>query len=157
MSYINCFKHGKRQKTKVKTGKTGKYPLWEYSFFYKYQEESQNKYQDFEVRIRVASIYWSPKSKERLMFHVANLLVERSELYASVPDWSSCSVGIRHIGWADSEVMLYRIFSKNPRHPKVWPKVEWGKVTNPEFLNIEETWGSASDVKEIIDNDWFGH
>jgi hypothetical protein len=132
LAYLNYPRDRRREDTDGITGKTGKYPVWEYCFYYSYSDETQDKNRNFEVRIRVATPDRNPKSKERLMYYIANLLMERLEIDITGPDWATKSVGIRQVGWANSQAMIYRIFSKDRSRPGVWPKYSWGRVPKPD-------------------------
>lgn len=112
------------------TQKTGKYIVWEYAFYFTYSGESQQWNRNFEVRIRVGTMDLYPQGKERLMYYIAQNLMDHIDIDISGPEWSTRSIGVRQVGRSDSDAMKYKIIDKNLMHPFVFPKKHWGYVSD---------------------------
>lgn len=139
MAYMPPPRVRRREKVDGMTGKTGKYIVWEYSFYFNYAGDSPSWNRNFDVKIRVATLDLNPRAKERLMYYISTQLMEHIDIDVnSSPDWSSQSIGIRQVGRANFDGMKYRIIDKDPTHPFVWPKKAWGWVSDPVSMQARK-------------------
>jgi hypothetical protein len=137
MAFIPAYKVpprilGGKVKVDGMTGKSGKYVVWEYSFYFSYVGELPSWNRNFDVKIRVATLDLNPRAKERLMYYISTQLMENLDIEVnSSPDWSSQSLGIRKVGRANFAGMKYKIIDKDPMHTFFWPRKGWGYVADP--------------------------